>query len=100
MQQQSSMDKVVVLFTMKGCPYCEMMKEQLNELQLEYVERDIDEHEEEYDLFVEVTENDFVPAFMIIESPEENPKTHLFAPERDFNEIEDGVKIIKEHLEK
>lgn len=94
------MDKVVVLFTMKGCPYCEMMKEQLNELQLEYVERDIDEHEEEYDLFVEVTENDFVPAFMIIESPEENPKTHLFAPERDFNEIEDGVKIIKEHLEK
>jgi glutaredoxin len=94
------MDKVVVLFTMKGCPYCEMMKEQLNELQLEYVERDIDEHEEEYDLFVEVTENDFVPAFMIIESPEENPKTHLFAPERDFNEIEDGVKIIKEHLTK
>lgn len=94
------MDKVVVLFTMKGCPYCEMMKEQLNELQLEYVERDIDEHEEEYDLFVEVTENDFVPAFMIIESPEENPKTHLFAPERDFHEIEDGVKIIKEHLEK
>jgi glutaredoxin len=94
------MDKVVVLFTMKGCPYCEMMKEQLNELQLEYVERDINEHEEEYDLFVEVTENDYVPAFMIIESPEENPKTHLFAPERDFNEIEDGVKIIKEHLEK
>lgn len=94
------MDKVVVLFTMKGCPYCEMMKEQLNELQLEYVERDIDEHEEEYNLFVEVTENDFVPAFMIIESPEENPKTHLFAPERDFNEIEDGVKIIEEHLTK
>jgi hypothetical protein len=22
----------------------------------------------------------------------------LFAPERDFNEIEDGVKIIKEHF--
>jgi glutaredoxin len=64
------MDKVVVLFTMKGCPYCEQMKEQLKESNLEFVERDIDEHEEEYDLFVEVTENDYVPAFMIIESPE------------------------------
>jgi hypothetical protein len=49
-------------------------------------------------MFVEITENDFVPAFMIIESPDENPKTMLFAPDRDFNEIEDGVKIIKEHF--
>ena len=49
-------------------------------------------------LLNEITENDFVPAFMIIESPDENPKTMLFAPDRDFNEIEDGVKIIKEHF--
>ena len=94
------MDKVVVLFTMEGCPYCVQMKEELNKLNLEYVERDINEHEEEYDLFVEVTENDYVPAFMIIEQPDGDSKTHLFAPERDFNEIEEGVKIIKEHLEK
>jgi len=94
------MDKVVVLFTMEGCPYCVQMKEELNKLKLEYVERDINEHVEEYDLFVEVTENDYVPAFMIIESPEEDPKTHLFAPERDFMDIIDGVNIIKEHLEK
>jgi glutaredoxin len=94
------MDKLVVLFTMKGCPYCEQMKEQLKESNLEFVERDINEHEEEYDLFVEVTENDYVPAFMIIESPEHEPKTHLFAPDRDFESIEDGVGIIREHLEK
>jgi glutaredoxin len=94
------MDKLVVLFTMKGCPYCVEMKEKLKESNLNFVERDIDEHEEEYDLFVEVTENDYVPAFMIIESPEKDPKTHLFAPERDFNEIDEGVKIIREHLEK
>ena len=94
------MDKVVILFTMEGCPYCTQMKEELNKLNLEYIERDINEHEEEYDLFVEVTENDYVPAFMIIEQPEGDAKTHLFAPERDFHEIEDGVKIIKEHLEK
>jgi hypothetical protein len=65
-----------------------------------FVDRDIDEFSEEYDLFSEVTGNEFVPAFMTIESPEKNPKTKLFAPERDFNEIEDGFKIIKEFYQK
>lgn len=83
---------------MEGCPYCEMMKEQLDSIKADYVVRDINEHEDEYNMFVEITENDFVPAFMIVESPDETPNTMLFAPERDFNEIEDGVKIIKEHF--
>ncbi len=94
------MDKLLILFTMKGCPYCDMMKEQLIESDIEYYERDIDEYKEEYDLFVEVTENDFVPAFMIIESVDETPNTMLFAPERDFNEIDEGVNIIREHFNK
>jgi glutaredoxin len=93
------MDKVLILFTMKGCPFCEMMKEQLKESNIEFYERDIDENESEYDLFVEITENEYVPAFMIVESPNDVPKSYLYAPERDFNEIEDGVKIIKEHLQ-
>lgn len=83
---------------MEGCPYCEMMKEQLDAIDADYVLRDINEHEEEYNMFVKITENDFVPAFMIVESPDENPNTMLFVPDRDFGEIEDGVKIIKEHF--
>lgn len=94
------MDKVVVLFTMEGCPYCEMMKNKLSEEKLLFIERDIDEHKEEYDMFVEITENDFVPAFMIIESPQDNPQSYLFAPERDFNEIDEGVEIIREYFKK
>ena len=93
------MDKLLVVFTMKGCPYCDIMKESLDKLGVEYVVRDIDEYKEEYDLFVEVTENEFVPAFMIIEnSKSEKPNSLLFAPERDFNQVEEGVEIIKEHL--
>jgi glutaredoxin len=92
------MDKILILFTMEGCPYCDMMKEQLDAINADYVVRDINEHEDEYNMFVEITENDFVPAFMIVESPDETPNTMLFAPDRDFNEIEDGVKIIKEHF--
>jgi glutaredoxin len=94
------MDKVVVLFTMEGCPYCEMMKNKLSEEKLLFIERDINKHKEEYDMFVEITENDFVPAFMIIESPQDNPQSYLFAPERDFNEIDEGVEIIREYFKK
>ena len=93
------MDKLLILFTMKGCPHCETMKEQLIKSNIPFEVRDINEHEDEYEMFVEVTENEFVPAFMIVESPNDIPKSYLFAPERDFNEIEDGVRIIKEHLQ-
>jgi len=95
------MDKLVILFTMDGCPYCVQMKDQLIESEINFVERDIDEHKDEYDMFVEITENEYVPAFMIVESPDtDDHKSYLFAPERDYNEIEEGVAIIKEHFGK
>lgn len=46
------MDKLLILFTMKGCPYCDMMKEQLIKNDIGFVIRDIDEHKDEYDMFV------------------------------------------------
>lgn len=94
-------DKYIVLYTMDGCPYCDMMKDQLNELNIPFIERDIEIEEKEYDMFVQVVGgNDYVPAFMIIETNGKKHNTKFFAPERDFNEIVDGVKIIKEEYGK
>ncbi len=72
------MDKLVVLFTMDGCPFCVDMKQMLIDEGIDFVDRDIDEHEEEYDLFVEITQNEYVPAFMLIENPENEFKSSLF----------------------
>jgi hypothetical protein len=48
-------------------------------------------------MFVSITKNEYVPAFMLIESQgQENSKTELYAPERDYDELDEGVKIIKE----
>ena len=95
------MDKVVILFTMGTCRYCHMLKEMLDKENITYYDRDINEHKEEYDMFVEATGNDYVPAFMLIESPEsEKPQTSLYAPERDFDDLEDGARIIKEFFER
>ena len=91
------MDKVAVVFTMKGCPHCVALKEMLDEANIDYVDRDIEEFEEEYDLFVEATGSDYAPAFMLIENPEsEKPTVGLYAPDRDFEDIEQGVSIIRE----
>ena len=90
------MDNLVILYTMKGCPFCDMMKEQLVEENIEYYERDIDEHDEEHKLFVEVTGSDYVPAFMIVDTVTEDAK--LFAPDRDFQDINEAVGIIKNIL--
>lgn len=91
------MEQLIVLYTMDGCPFCNMIKEDLNKLDIPFVERDINEETEEYDLFVKAVDgNEYVPAFMIIESDGVNHKTKFFAPDRDFNEIVEGVKIIEE----
>ena len=92
------MDKVVVLFTMKGCPHCVEMKEMLEKEGLDFIDRDIDEHKEEYELFVEITDNEYVPSFMLIENPETDPKSELYAPDRDFDDLDEGVGIIKEWI--
>jgi glutaredoxin len=89
------MDKVAVVFSMKGCPFCVDLKEMLEKDGISFFDRDIHEHSEEYALFVEVTGNDFVPSFMLIENPELDPKTELYAPDRDFQNINEGFDIIK-----
>ena len=95
------MDKIAVLFTMKTCPHCQDFKKMLNEAELDYIERDIFEYEEEYELFLEATGNDFVPAFMLIENPEsEKPITGLYAPDRDFSDTVEALNIIKEFYER
>lgn len=85
---------------MKGCPHCVEMKEMLVKEGIDFVDRDIDEYEEEYNMFVEITENEYVPSFMLIENPETEPVSELYAPERDYDDLEDGVGIIKEWLER
>lgn len=92
--------KQIVLFTMEGCPWCSDMKKMLQEDNIEFLDRNINQYEDEYKMFVEITENDFVPAFMIINDINDLSKTKLYAPERDFDGIEEGVKIIKESFKK
>ncbi len=89
----------VVVYTMKGCPHCVEFKELLIKEGIEFFDRDIDEYKEEYDLYSEITDNDMIPALLIIEGDEENHKSFLYAPDRDYNELNEALDIIKRHKE-
>lgn len=87
----------VVVYTMKGCPFCVDFKDMLTKEGIEFFDRDIDEYKDEYDTFSAITENDMIPALLIIEGDGENHKSYLYAPDRNYYELSEAVQIIKEH---
>jgi glutaredoxin len=89
-------NKICILYTMKGCVFCSKIKEKLNEQKLKFTELDIDDYKEEYELFKEITKNEFIPAFMIIETTK--MESELFAPDRDFSNIDEAVNIIRDKI--
>ncbi len=67
--------KIAVVYTMKGCPHCVHIKEELKKNKITFIERDIEEYEEEYDEFVKVVENEYVPALMLLTLDDKKPAT-------------------------
>jgi glutaredoxin len=92
--------KVVVVFTMKGCPYCVEIKEILKQNEIEFVERDIHDYEDEYSAFVEAKNNEFVPSLMLmtLDNNENYSNVKLLAPDDDYIDIYEGVNMIIDYL--
>ena len=88
----------VVVYTMRGCPHCHDLKDMLVKEGIDFVDRDIDDNKDEYDIFVEVTKNDYVPALLVIEEEGEKYESFLYAPDRDYEELTEAVDIVKKHL--
>jgi hypothetical protein len=77
-----------------------MIKEELDKENIVYLERNIHEFEDEYEEFVNITENEYVPALMLLTlDDEDNPSdVRLLAPERDFQDIYEGVELVKGYV--
>lgn len=88
--------KSIVLYTMNGCPHCVELKKLLVKENIKFVDRDIDENKEEYDLFVKLTESEFVPAFMLC--GDDYRDTEFFVPDKSFKNIHEAVDLIKERI--
>ena len=92
--------KIAVVYTMKGCPFCSMIKEELEKENLPFLERDIEEYQDEYDEFSKITENEYVPALMLLtlDENENASNVQLLAPDRDFQDIYEGVELVKGYV--
>ena len=81
----------VRVFSMKGCPHCDNLKNQLKENNIKFSDIDVDKHEELYEKFSKKVDNEFLPAIMI--------GIKAFVPDRSFNTINEAVDLIKTHLQ-
>jgi len=90
----------VVVYTMKGCPFCVQFKKILTNEGIEFFDRDIDEHKDEYDIFTEITKNDMIPALLIIESENSKNESFMYVPEKNYNELTEALDIINTHRKK
>lgn len=92
--------KVTVVYTMKGCPFCTQIKEEFTKNNILFIERDIDDFEEEYEEFTKVTNNEYVPSLMLLTLDENDEpfNVKLLAPDRDYEDIYEGVKMVKDYL--
>jgi len=81
----------VRVFSMKGCPHCDNLKNQLKENNIKFSEIDVDKHEELYEKFSKKVDNEFLPAIMI--------GNKAFVPDRSFNTINEAVDLVKQHLQ-
>jgi glutaredoxin len=81
------MSKKVLVFTMEGCPWCTKLKEQLDEVGVEYVARDVNEYSTMYDKFVEITDSELLPALLI--------GKQALVPQKSFNTIDEAVSTVQ-----
>ncbi len=85
---------------MQGCPHCLEMKKLLDESDITYEVRDIDEYEEEYEEFQKIVENDFVPSLLGVKLEDGKLVEHLtIAPDRDFQELEEALEKVKNFID-
>ncbi len=80
----------ISVFSMKGCPHCDNLKNKLKENNIEFVELDIDDNELIYERFSKKVNNDFLPAILV-------GKT-AYVPEKSFTTIDEAVELVKKHL--
>lgn len=85
---------------MKGCRHCDDMKKMLIESKIKFTSRDIDKYKKEYDLFVQATDSEFIPAFMLITLEEDNKTSNiqLMVPDEDFDDLDEALIKVKRYL--
>jgi len=85
--------KNLIVLSMKGCPYCDQLKNLLSEGKVPFTEIDIENFTTEYDMFKRITKSDYLPGFMVVD--EDTRTLECYAAEQDFFTIEEAFQKSK-----
>jgi glutaredoxin len=86
----------IIVFTLNGCGHCTELKKSLNELEIQYSEIEITENEDMWNQVVSQTGHNSLPTvYVSINGGDEGP---VFIPERDFNDKDECLEIIKKYI--
>lgn len=91
------MSDKLIIFTMKTCGACKLLKKKLKQTNIEFLDVDIDEYQQLWDKVVEQTNNDYVPTAYIVK--ENRDEGIIFSPGRDYDDADDLIKKILDNLE-
>jgi glutaredoxin len=88
--------KRIYIFTTKGCPFCEQLKQLLLAEKLSFFSLDVVKHEDEYIPIIEQTGLDLVPAVMILDTVKNERK--YIVPEKHFKTLPECVQLVKKDI--
>ena len=85
---------MVRVFSMKNCSYCDELKTRLDEMEIEYVNVDINSKKGkvEFDVLSKVVKTDYVPVIIV--------DKNVLIPEISFKTMEQAANIVKNLLTK
>lgn len=77
------------IYSMEQCPYCDELKERLDEMEIEYEDCDISEesHAGDFEKICELTKGDSVPVIIVNQT--------ILAPDVSFKTIEEAALLVQ-----
>lgn len=90
------MNKKLFIFTLKGCPQCKKIINNLKKENIDYIELEINEFEDIWNDIVLTTKQDLVPVIFIQNDEDGNGK--IYVPITDYNDENELMDIIHKNM--
>jgi glutaredoxin len=87
------MKKNLLIFTMYGCPHCISLKNRLNELNIDFIDVDVDSNDNIWQQVVNQTKQNIIP--MIFFQNNDTNYGQIFIPGTDYQDEDEIIEIIK-----
>jgi glutaredoxin len=87
----------LLLFTLDTCGHCKMLKERLVNESIPFTEIEVNSNQSLWNQVVTQSKNEYLPTFFI--KKEGSDTGPIFCPERDFENDDQAIEIIKKYIE-